>query len=117
MKRIFITLLLCGCYHATTPPPAVIVPPPTYMNQPLPYLLDKTTPPRQLHPHNPNLVWVWIPAHMKNGRMIAGHWEQRKKPVPPPVVYGPRPPIKKKPPLKPKPKKKPTHTIKPKRKK
>jgi hypothetical protein len=49
--------------------------------------------------------------------MIAGHWEQRKKPTTPPVAYGPRPPIKKKPPMKPKPKKRPTHTIKPKRKK
>lgn len=117
MKRIIIVLLMCGCYHTPPVNSTVVIPPPTYMSQPLPYLLDKTSPPRPLHPHHPNMIWVWAPAHMKNGHMIAGYWEQRKKQKPPPVVYGPRPPIKPKPPLKPKPKKKPTHTVKPKRKK
>ena len=117
MKRILITLLMSGCYHTPPVNTTVVYPPPTYMQQPLPYLLDKTTPPRQIHPHNPNQIWIWVPAYMKNGVMVIGHWEQRKKHVPPPIGQGPKPPIKKKPPLKPKPKSEPTHAIKPKRKK
>ena len=106
MKFIIIITLMCGCYHYPPVNNTVVIPPPTYMEQPLPYLLDKTSPPQPIHPHHPNVVWVWVPAHTVNGRVIMGHWEQRRKPKTTPVVRHPKPPIKRKPPPKPKPKKK-----------